>query len=213
MRSPRLVLSNDLSAREAHDRLAELGLPGAPVRDRAEIFEGSVDAERLGRAGPEQPLRALVDGTVAAVPDDATLDAVVEIFATERVDWVPVLDAEHRIVGVVGTADLIAAYRSSLAGSLRNLRSIFSGPTFLEEEVSGGEIEDRAIGDAGWPDGTVVVAIQRGDQLIFPEPSTLIRRGDVLSALVPRAREDRFRELLGANPSSEKEEPEDEPMI
>jgi hypothetical protein len=33
--------------------------------------------------------------------------------------------------------------------------------------------------------------------LIFPESSTEVREGDVLSALVPRGAQDRFRTALG----------------
>jgi uncharacterized protein with PhoU and TrkA domain len=58
----------------------------------------------------------------------------------------------------------------------------------------------------------VVVAIQRGEQLIFPEPSTEIREGDVLSALVPKSAEQRLREVLG-NGSASKEDAQDQPMI
>jgi CIC family chloride channel protein len=213
MRPPRLVLGGDVTAREAHEQLVELGLSGAPVGDRGSVFRGSVDVDLVARADPGEPVRSLADGTVAAVPKDATLDAVVEVFATDHVAWVPVLDAGRRIVGIVGTADLIGAYRHSLAGSLRSLRSIFSGSILAEEEVrSGSAVVGRAIADAGWPNGTVVVAIQRGEQLIFPEPSTQIRQEDVLSALVPRALEKRFREVLG-NDSVSEEATEDQPMI
>jgi CIC family chloride channel protein len=194
MRPPRLVLAGDVTAREANDRLVELGLTGAPVTDRDHVFRGSVDVDLVARADPEENVRSLADGNVSAVPKAGTLDAVVEVFATDHVTWVPVLDPERRIVGIVGTADLIAAYRHSLAGSLRSLRSVFPGSILVEEEVrSGSALTGRTIAAARLPAGTVVVAIQRGEQLIFPEPSTKIREGDVLSALVPSAAEDRLR--------------------
>ena len=213
MRPARLVLGQDLVAREAHEQLVELGLPAAPVGDRDRIFLGSVDVDRLARADPDELVRALTDGSISAVPDDATLDAVVEVFATEHVAWVPVLDADRRIVGIVGTADLIGAYRRSLTGSLRSLRSIFSGSILVENEVGpASAMSGRTIAKAPWPSGTVVVAIQRGDQLIFPEPSTEVLAGDVLSALVPKNVEDQLRDLLGSDSVSDREA-EDQPMI
>jgi hypothetical protein len=212
MRPPRLVLGDDDTAREAHEQLVEHGLSGAPVGDRSHVFQGSVDVDLVAHADPDESVRSLADSTISAVPRDATLDAVVEVFATDHVAWVAVLDAERRIVGIVGTADLIGAYRHSLAGSLRSLRSIFPGSILVEEEVrSGCTIVGRTIADVGWPNGTVVVAIQRGEQLIFPESSTEIRQEDVLSALVPRAVENRFREVLGNDQLSEATE--DQPMI
>jgi H+/Cl- antiporter ClcA len=199
MRPPRLVLAQDVTAREACEQLVELGLAGAPIGDRSGVYQGSVDVDLVASADPEGRVGSLTDGHHSSVPDDATLDAVVEIFSTEHVAWVPILDAERRIVGIVSTADLIGAYRHSLAASLRSLRSIFSGSILVEGEVrSGSEAVDRTIADAGWPPGTVVVAIQRGEQLIFPEPTTTIREDDVLSALVPSSAEQRLRRALGA---------------
>jgi hypothetical protein len=213
MRVPRLVLVDDDTARAAHEQLVELGLPGAPVGDEQGIFRGSVDVDRVERAMPDELVRSLSDGRVTAVPQDATLDEVVEVFATEHVAWVPVLDAGRRIVGVVGTADLVGAYRRSLAGNLRSLRSIFSGSIFVEAEVgSASAVAGRRVADAGWPPGAVVVAIQRGEQLIFPEPGTEIRGGDVVSALVPKTAEDRLRMVLGAD-ATPNGEADDLPMI
>ncbi|HEY7399365.1 MAG TPA: chloride channel protein [Actinomycetota bacterium] len=213
MRPPRLVLAQDVTAREACEQLVELGLAGAPIGDRSGVYQGSVDVDLVASADPEGRVGSLTDGHHSSVPDDATLDAVVEIFSTEHVAWVPILDAERRIVGIVSTADLIGAYRHSLAASLRSLRSIFSGSILVEGEVrSGSEAVDRTIADAGWPPGTVVVAIQRGEQLIFPEPTTTIREDDVLSALVPSSAEQRLRRALGAE-SEPDEGAMDVPMV
>jgi uncharacterized protein with PhoU and TrkA domain len=57
-----------------------------------------------------------------------------------------------------------------------------------------------------------VVAIQRGEQLIFPEPTTMIREDDVLSALVPSSAEQRLRRALGAE-SEPDEGAMDVPMV
>jgi chloride channel protein, CIC family len=202
MRPPRLVLKEDEPAREAHDRLTTLGLPGAPVEDGEGIFRGSVDVDLIAKSDPDELVDSLIDGKLAAVPIDATLDSVVEIFANDHVAWVPVLDADRRITGVVGTADLVNAYRHSLGSSLRSLRSVFSASILAEEEVGhDSSVDGRSVGDVDWPSGTVVVAIQRGGQLIFPEPSSDLRQGDLLSALVPKSAEDRLRQLLKSDPA------------
>jgi hypothetical protein len=155
----------------------------------------------------------LTDGSISAVPDDATLEAVVEVFATEHLAWVPVLDVDRRIACIVGTADLIEAYRRSLTGSLRSPRSIFSGSILVEDEVgSTSAVSGRTIARAPWPSRTAVVAIQRGDQLIFPEPNTEVLAGDVLSALVPKNMEDRLRVVLGSDAASDRDAG-DQPMI
>lgn len=212
MRLPRLALDDDISVREALERLIELGLSGAPLTDGGRTYRGSVDIDRLVRADPDAAVRSIADGNLSTVPEEATLQAAVEIFATEHVTWVPVLDADRRVVGTVGTADLFAAYRRSLASSLESLRSIFPGSVLVEEEVHpGSAVTDRSIADADWPAGTVVVAIQRDDQLLFPEPKTVIVDGDVISAFVPTLGEALLRKAVGAPPP--RESVDESPMI
>jgi H+/Cl- antiporter ClcA len=212
MRPPRLILSGDTSAREAHDRLTELRLLGAPIVDANGSFEGTVDVGHLADAEPDTSVRSLMDDTPSAVRDDTTLDTVVEVFAADRVSWVPVLDSDHRVVGVIGTADLIAAYRRSLDASLRSLRSPFPGSVLVEERVGpDSRVAGLTVESAPWPSGTVVITIQRGDQLIFPEPSTEIQEADLLSVLAPQTAEGRLREVLGSEPAAEDIEPE--PML
>jgi CBS domain-containing protein len=213
MREPRLVLHEEITARDAHERLSALAISGAPVVDGEDVFRGSVETDRVAEAEADVRVRTVTDGSMPAVPVEATLDAVVEIFATEHVTWVPVLDLNRRVVGIVGTADLIQAYRQSLASSLRSLRSIFSGSVFIEATVHpDSAVQGQTVGDADWPRGAVVIAIQRGDQLIFPEPKTEIRADDALSVLVPRNREERLRAALG-EPAPRELETADPPML
>jgi CBS domain-containing protein len=208
MRRPRLVLDADITAAEADAQLVEAGVPGAPIGHDG-IFVGSIDRKELAGGKADQLIRTLADGKVSAVPADGTLDAVVEVFTTEHVEWVPVVDPERRIVGVVGTADLIVAYRRSLTESLRSLRSVFPGSVLVEDEIrSGSRVAGKTVSGAAWPPGTVVVAIGRGEQLVFPEPGTQMHEGDVLSVLVPQGALQQLRSSLGTDPRAE-----EEPMI
>ena len=203
MRPPRLALHDDIPVREALELLTELGLSGAPLTDGDRTYRGSVDIDQLVRADPDAAVRSIA-GNLSAVPEEATLEAAVEIFATDHVTWVPVLDADRRVVGTVGTADLVAAYRRSLASSLESLPSIFPGSVLVEEMVHPeSAVTGRAIADVDWPAGAVVVGIQRDDQLLFPEPKTVIADGDVMSVFVPARGEALLRKAIGAPPPRE----------
>lgn len=198
MRPPRLTLMPNTSAHEARERLLAFGLAGAPITDGDDVFRGTVGIDAVTDAAPETPLHSIADAGVPAVPVDATLDAAVEVFAAEHVSWIPVLDEERRVVGTVGTGDLIGAYRRSLSSSLQALRSIFPGSILIEEEVGpDSTARGHTLAEVSWPPGTVVVAIQRGEQLIFPESTTPIAEGDILSMLVPDRSEGRLRDELG----------------
>jgi H+/Cl- antiporter ClcA len=213
MQPPRLVLDEAMRVGEALDKLLQLDLSGAPVQDGQGVYRGSVAAASLQQADRAASVLSENARTAPAVPSDATLDAVIEVLATEHVVWVPVLDAARQVVGIVGTADLVAAYRRSLRASLQSLGSLFAGSILFEGKVGvGSEAAGRTIATASWPMGTVVVAIQRGEQLIFPEPGTELREGDELSLLVPASGEGWLRERLGGESAAE-DLPEDAPMI
>jgi len=213
MRPAPLVIDQNATAQVALNQLLELRLPGGPVRDAEGVYRGWVEAETVAKADPLDHVGSLVQGRVSAVPHDATLAAVADVFATERVSWVSVLDSSRHVVGIVSTEDVVRAYRGALSSSLDSLSSIFPGSRFLEDEVtSGSPLVGRSISAEGWPPGAVVVAIQRGEQLIFPEPSTEIRQGDVLSVLVPESAEATLRVLLGHDVAVAENEDE-QPMI
>lgn len=148
------------------------------------------------------------------VPVEANLDAVVEALAVDHVGRVTVLDTEHRIVGVAAASDLVRAYRRFLEESLRRLGSTFRGATLVEEEVrAGAEAEGRAVSDSSWPAGTIVIVIQRGEQLIFPESDTKIRAGDVVSILAPAGKEDQLRLETGGSVGDGNENASGDAMI
>jgi H+/Cl- antiporter ClcA len=213
MRPPRAVLLTDEPAVEARERLTTLALPGAPITDAGGTYRGVVDLPELLDGEPQRAVGSLAV-RAPSVPEDSTLDAVVEVFATEHVSWVPVLDVARRVVGIVGTGDLIGAYRRSLGSSLQSLRSIFPASVLVEDAVGAtSSVVGRTVADAGWPGGTAVVAIARGDQLIFPEPGTTIQAGDVLSVLVPIAAQDRLRAILGIDANETDPREADEPPM
>ena len=214
MRPPPLVLDATMPAGPASDRMRELALIGAPVRDADGSFVGSVALAAVASALPDAAVGSLTDAGAIAIPDDATLDAVVDVYSTGRVTWVPILDAGRRVVGIVTTADVVAAYRRALSSSLETLRVIFPGSQLVEAEVAPGSISSgRSIADAGLPAQSVVVSIQRDDHLLFPERGTQIRPGDVVTALVTADEERALREALGALPPEEHGDSDETPMI
>jgi Trk K+ transport system NAD-binding subunit len=89
----------------------------------------------------------------------------------------------------------------ALQAALRRVASAPQGTTLLEEQVGeGSRFAGRTIADVGWPAGTVVVSIQRGNQLHFPEPETVLEPGDVLSVLTHIESAERLREDLRGRP-------------
>ena len=65
-----------------------------------------------------------IDGTTISADDP--LDDALGILADSHRAWAPVV-AEGRLVGILSTRDALAAYRSALAGNVREIRSVPSG--------------------------------------------------------------------------------------
>ncbi len=210
MSVPRLILHADGSTEAALERLRADGLAGAPVVDGEGTFRGSVDTSRLAEPDGDRPVGELAQVGSPAIPVEATLDAAVEALAANRTNWVPVLDADRRVVGIVAASDLIRGQRMALQAALRRVASAPQGTALLEEQVSeGSRFANRTIAEVGWPAGTVVVSIQRGNQLHFPEPETVLEPGDVLSVLTHIESAEALRQVLRGGPlgGPEPEEP------
>ncbi|MFY1668639.1 CBS domain-containing protein [Plantactinospora sp. WMMB334] len=65
-------------------------------------------------------VRDVMTTEVAAVPEDATYRAVVDLLAERRISAVPVVDVAGRVVGVVSEADLV--YKVEFAGAVTRRR-------------------------------------------------------------------------------------------
>lgn len=192
-----VLLEADMSVGAARVELARLRSTGAPVRGSDGVFMGSVNAVDLAPLDPETSLLAQIDETAQGIPSDATLDAVIGVFATDHVSWVPVLDVKRQVVGVISIGDLVSAYRRSLRASLESLRSMIPSSTLIEGTLDGASpLVGATVATASLPAGTIVVAIQRGRQLIFPEPGSELQAGDELSLLAPAQAEAQLREQL-----------------
>jgi CBS domain-containing protein len=210
MSVPRLVVPAEASASAALEELRSHGLTGAPVVDGGRTFRGSVDMTRLVEEDGDRPVGEIAQVGSPTIPVEATLDAAVEALAGNQTNWVPVLDAERRVVGIVAASDLIRGQRLALQAALRRVASAPVGTALVEEQVGEeSRFAKRTIAEAGWPAGTVVVSIQRGSQLLFPEPDTSMEPGDVVSVLTNvQAAATLHEDLRGEMPrGSEPEEP------
>lgn len=186
MSPPRLTLAASAPISDALAQLRALHLPGAPVVDQDGTFMGSLTPEALARAeqrGSEDPIHALLDGPAVTLSPEATLDAAVEALTTSARAWLPVVDA-GQVVGIMGMSEVISGYREALHANLQVLARP-TGTVLIEQRLpEDSPVTGRTIAEVRWPAGTVILAIQRSDELIFPEGETRLQVGDQVSALV-----------------------------
>jgi Trk K+ transport system NAD-binding subunit len=74
---------------------------------------------------------------------------------------------------------------------------VSEGTTVVEAKVSPeAQAAGHSIRDAGLPAGTIVVTMERGGSLLFPEGATVLEPGDVVSALARASGASEVRRLL-----------------
>ncbi|MGH3263417.1 MAG: chloride channel protein, partial [Trebonia sp.] len=197
MRPPTLLLSAGSSVSAARRQLEALRLPGAPLVGTDSLFAGVVRAESFAGAHPDSPVDAVNDPTSGAVQQAAALDVALELLGEVPDQWAPVLDSGQRVVGIVTMGDVVRGYRQALASNLGLMSKISGGMTAVETTVSPqAPLAGHTIRDAGLPAGTIVVTVERGGGLLFPEGTTILKPGDVVSALARTAEASKLRRLL-----------------
>jgi CIC family chloride channel protein len=202
MAAPRLVLAADTPARRALTQLRALGLPGAPVVNDEGAFLGSLQTPRLAEVAadrPDTPVGRIADVEAMTVPADAALDAAVDAVATSRGGWVPVLDTDMRVVGIVAGSDLVAGWRMAMRHAIHRLGRAARDAVVVEATVQPGAAADgRRVSELALPRGAVVVAVHRGNGMLFADAGTRLCPGDLVSAFTHPGHEGRLQQLLGA---------------
>ncbi len=195
-RTPRLILRAAEPAGSALERLAEAGLPGAPVVGPRGGLRGSVSRGELAAAEPSRPVGELAAAHPVAVTAADGLDDALGVLADQGLAWAPVV-ADGQLVGVLSQRDAMAAYRSALAGNVRQVRGFGAGGVLLEADLDvGSELVGKTVAEAPWPRDVLLVAVQRTGRLIVPRGDVRLAAGDRVSVFAAPDSEAAARRLL-----------------
>ncbi|MGH9127785.1 MAG: TrkA C-terminal domain-containing protein [Acidimicrobiales bacterium] len=201
MTRPRVIFDARNEAGDAADKLRRDGLPGAPVVDQAGAYIGTARLSRLEAADPTTELGRLADPAAPAAMVDQGLDSALEALLNSRNNWVPVLGAGRRVVGVLPTSAVVRSYRDGLANALRQLSSVSKDTSVVDAKVgSGSPLAGVSLADAGLPEGTIVMTLQRGSQLVLPRGGTVLEVGDQVGALTRIGDGETVRQLVTGGP-------------
>jgi H+/Cl- antiporter ClcA len=167
MALPRLVITGATPLATVRRKLHQEGLNGAPVIDGQGRFEGTVSLFNLGEEveGAEHRLASVVDVSVPTVSESAHLDIAVDAMTASSQHWVPVLDADRRVVGTVATSDVVRGYRLGLLASLQTVNA--EGDPNGADRVAieaGSPLEGQSLRQAKLPTSIIVTTIQRNQR-------------------------------------------------
>ena len=189
MAPPRLVITGGTPVESVREQLVGAGLTGAPVVDGDGRFEGTVSLDRLppDASAPGQRLAPLVDVSAPTVSASAHVDVAVDAITESTQHWVPVLDADRRVVGTVATSDVVRGYRLGLLAGLQRMSA--DGDPAGSDRVrigDGSPLAGRSLADAGLPGTVIVTTIRRRHDLVVPSGGTELAADDEL-ALIGRS--------------------------
>jgi H+/Cl- antiporter ClcA len=182
MATPRLVITGGTSATTARRKLIQRGLTGAPVVDGRGRFEGTISLRSLdeGEEDGGRRLASFVDVSAPTVSESANLDVAVDAMTTSTQHWVPVLDAERKVIGTIATSDVVKGYRLGLLASLQRMNAEGEHGSDRVHIEDRSLLAGRTLREARLPTSIIVTTIQRHRDLLVPEGTTVLEGGDEL---------------------------------
>ncbi len=209
---PKLVLADDATAAGALAAVHDAHVPGAPMVDRLGTYLGSVEEARLAEvvaADEAAPARAALDETASTVSITASLDSGLEALTQVGGRWVTVTSGDRRVAGILSVGDLLRGYRTALDEDVGRITQVAAHAVAVEERVGpDSQLDGVELRRAPLPASCVVVTVHHGDEMIFATASTVLRAGDVVSALTSPESVDELRALLAGTPAPETAGPE-----
>jgi len=185
MVTPRLIVSSDMTATSAKGALEHANLNGAPVADGAKRFIGTVARSTLSSSGADRrTVTELVDAGAPVVSASSRLDVALESLTEAPLSWVPVLDDDRRVVGILSVSDIVRAYRQELAGSAERINGLGArAGVSLVTIRAGSPMSGKPLRQAALPKGVLITSVTRGDRVFVPNGDTELIGGDQLSVL------------------------------
>jgi chloride channel protein, CIC family len=198
-----LVLAPETTVEQAERALTGDGLSGAPVAPSNSILVGVMtlaDAANVPAGERETtPVSAVMTADPVTAIATEGLDGALEDLATTHVPWMPVVDAERHVLGVVTAANITAAYRAALTSGVRRLDALAAGTALLEMTVApGARVAGKTLAAAHLPRGVLVVSLRRDEATVIPRGDSELRPGDVATVIVDPRQEAEVRAYFGA---------------
>jgi CIC family chloride channel protein len=208
MTSPRAAIDVDASVDEARALVAEQGVASLAVVDKRKKFAGIVTRDALRasaqRDGAATGVGTLLSTTLEPLSPSDGLDTALEQLADSALPWLPVV-ADGKVVGGLSARDALRAYKATLGRSVRRTHGLPQETSLFEVRVGADSpLAHRRLREAGLPRQTLVLAVVRETETLFPSADTQLLPGDVLQVLASEAGEQHLKAFLEPAPTSDR---------
>jgi CIC family chloride channel protein len=211
-----ITVEPTVSLGEVQGLLQRNRLHGVPVVSNGCLVGLVAESDIVRAGGPSDQVLAadaMTPNPATVIPETPVSEAL-ERMAALGVGRLPVVDAEDAtsLVGMFRREDVITAYHSALGASARQgalpdrLRARTQpGARFFEIEIPPGSAADgRSISEFPWPEGCLLVSVNRGSELVIPSGSTVLYSGDAVTAFGGDGPRDRLAERLAVHAEPER---------
>jgi H+/Cl- antiporter ClcA len=200
MSPPKLTIPATTTSTEALQLLRHGRLPGAPIIDESGSFIGSIHTYLLGERPPgdDRTVGQLADAEAMTLPADANFDAAIDAVPASKGGWVPVLDDDMAVVGIVSAPDLVRGWQLTMRRAVRRVTDAAEHTATIESRLStSSPAVGRKIGDLGLPRGAIIVSLVRHGTVISPTPHQELEPGDTITVLARPSHLNEIEQLLG----------------
>ncbi len=194
MAPPRLVVNPDTPLEELIDRLDSFRAHGAPVVDDAGELVGIVSiTDATTSADPSiDAVKSVMTRRPVTVTPSTPVSHAMERMAALGIGRLPVVsnDDPTKLVGMFRREDAVRAYHLALGSrtdhNLQRARldqRTDPGASYFDFRVPSGSIADgRAVREVRWPEGSTLVSVRRGTEVLVPVGDTVLVAGDLVTA-------------------------------
>jgi CIC family chloride channel protein len=209
MSRPRLVIPAETPAAEALRRLHDARLPGAPVVNADGAFIGSLQTNQLAEAvaGAETgDAGRLADVEAMTLPGDANFEAAIESLPASKGGWVPVLDDDMSVLGIISGAELVRGWQETMRQSVDRLTTATGSTTVVEGTIGAGSpLTGSSVSALRLPRGSAIISTVRRGALLSSDTSQRLEVGDVVTVLTRTSDAGRVRGALTGPEGSDPE--------
>ncbi len=143
-----------------------------------------LDLVKLKASAHDARARDIAEPVTVAVSPETPLDEAFDVLASERLSWLPVIEAGGgEIVGGLDARTLIRAYRDAARVRLRPLLSpLHDRLDFFELAVDkDSALANHAVRELDLAPNVLLVAVGREGRLLVPDGHTVLLAGDVVT--------------------------------
>lgn len=184
----------------AESLLASEKVAGLTVLNDRNDIVGMLTRERLFRVPASQRETTLVKAILSDPPvilqPNQSLDDALEQMADKGMSWAPVLE-DHRRIGRLNVRNLIQVYKATLERSVHRATALPEETVLQEVRLSASSpLAGHTLREAPLPRDTLVIAVNRAGDTIFPHADTRLTAGDVVMLVSARESEKELHAFL-----------------